>query len=48
MNRVILLGLPNAPLKCISKLLTYILSTLRTGPQSYCDINYEMADVNQM
>jgi hypothetical protein len=37
-----------APLKCISKLLTYILSTLRTGPQSYCDINYEMADMNQM
>ena len=32
----------------LSKLLTCILSTVKTGLQSYCDTCYSRGDVNQM
>jgi hypothetical protein len=43
-NSVILLGLPNAPTKPLSKLL----SAGKTGLHSYCDTSYSRGGVNQM
>jgi len=34
--------------KPLSKLLTYILSAVKTGLQRYCDTSYSMGGVNQM
>ena len=36
------------PTKPLSKLLTCILSTVKTGLQSYCDTSYSRGGVNQM
>ena len=47
-NSAILLGLPNVPPKNISKLLTCILSTVKTGLQSYCDTSDSRGGLNQM
>ena len=46
-SSAILLGLPNAP-QNLSKLLTCILSAVKTGLQSYCDTSYSRGGVNQM
>ena len=35
-------------MKPLSKLLTSILSAVKTGPQSYWDTSYSMGSVNQM
>ena len=46
-NSVILLG-AKCPTKPLSKLLTGILSAVKTWLQSYCDTSFSMVDVNQM
>ena len=47
-NSAILLGLPNAPRNLFSKLLTCILSAVKTGLQIYCDTSYSTGGVNQL
>ena len=48
-NSAILLGLPNAPRNlALFKLLTCILSAVKTGLQSYCNTSYSRGSVNQM
>ena len=47
-NTTILLDLPNVQEKPLSKLLTCILSAIKTGLQSYCDTSYSRDGMNQM
>ena len=47
-NTTILLDLPNVQEQPLSKLLTCILSAIKTGFQSYCDTSYSRNGMNQM
>ena len=41
-------GSAKCPTKALSKLLTSILTAVKTGLQSYCDTSFSRVDVNQM
>jgi hypothetical protein len=41
-------GIPSKDVEPLSKLLTCILSAVKTELQSYCDTSYSRGDVNQM